>query len=380
MLRGLLKITAVLVALIVLVGTALAWRGLGHGPDAARLARMQKSPQWRDGAFNNPQPLVNHFGDMLTGMFAVSDFATPKETPPTIASDAARFAALPASGLRVTWFGHSSTLIEIDGMRVLTDPVWSERVTPVSFVGPTRYYPPPLPMLALPKIDAVIVSHDHYDHLDEPTIVALKERTERFIVPLGVGAHLAYWGVAADRIIELDWWESVTIGAIEIACTPARHASGRAPWDKDETLWASYALVGPAHRVYYSGDTGLFPAMKTIGERYGPFDLTMIEVGQYHRAWPDWHIGPEQAIAAHAMLRGRVLLPIHWGLFTLAYHGWTEPAERAVAAAGEHGATILTPKPGESVDVSAWPAQAAWWPKVPWQTAAEHPIMSTQLE
>jgi L-ascorbate metabolism protein UlaG (beta-lactamase superfamily) len=201
-----------------------------------------------------------------------------------------------------------------------------------------------------------------------------------FIVPLGVGAHLAYWGVPEARIIELDWWERTKVRDLEIVCTPARHASGRTMLtDKDAKLWAGYAFVGGRHRAYFSGDTGLFPAMRDIGARLGPFDVTMIEVGQYHRAWPDWHIGPEQAVVAHGMVGGRVMVPMHWGLFTLAPHGWTEPIERALAASGGAGAKLVTPRPGESIEPEASPAAARWWPTLPWQTAAEHPVVSTKV-
>jgi L-ascorbate metabolism protein UlaG (beta-lactamase superfamily) len=170
------------------------------------------------------------------------------------------------------------------------------------------------------------------------------------------------------------------VGGLDIVCTPSRHASGRTLIDKDKTLWASWALIGPQHRVYFSGDTGLFPAMKDIGERLGPFDVTMIEVGQYDRAWPDWHIGPEQAVRAHQLLRGRVLLPVHWGLFGLAYHGWTEPVERVLAAAGRMGETVIMPKPGQGIEPGAPPAFERWWPDVPWKTAEQAPIVSSQVD
>ncbi len=252
--------------------------------------------------------------------------------------------------------------------------MWSERAGPLTWIGPVRYAPAAIALNDLPPLDAVVVSHDHFDHLDMRTIQALKDRAAKFIVPLGVGAHLAHWGIPDDKIIEVDWWDRVQLGAIEVVCTPARHASGRQVFDVDATLWAGYALVGPQHRVYFSGDTGLFPAMQDIGAKYGPFDVTMIETGQYHRAWPDWHIGPERAVAAHQIVKGKMMLPIHWALLTLAAHGWTEPVERVLAEARARGVSVATPKLGQSVEPDAAVVVDRWWPEVPWQTAAQAPV------
>jgi L-ascorbate metabolism protein UlaG (beta-lactamase superfamily) len=345
---------------------------------------MEGSPQWRQDHFVNPQPLINDARAMLGGLFHPSPVTSPQGPVPVATGGGARFATPPATGLRVTWFGHSSTLVEIDGRRVLTDPVWSERASPIPGVGPRAWYAPPLALADLPPIDIVVISHDHYDHLDRRTIVALDQAARdrgwntTFVVPLGIGAHLAYWGVPESRIVELDWWQRTRAGDLDIVCTPARHASGRMVVDNDAKLWGGWALLGPRHRVYYSGDTGLFPAMRDIGERLGPFDLTMIESGQYGRGWPDWHLGPEQAVVANRLVRGKVMLPVHWGKFVLAYHGWTEPIERVLAAGERAGATILSPKPGESVEPEAAPARERWWPSLPFQTAAEDPIVSSQ--
>ncbi len=340
---------------------------------------MQASPQWHEGRFVNPQPLANDFWLGLRDLRHVSPNVTPSTPLPARAIAALQFAERPGSGLRVTWFGHSSTLLEIDGVRVLTDPIWSDRASPIRLLGPRRWNPPLIALENLPPIDAVEISHDHYDHLDYQTVRAMRNWRSLFVVPLGLGAHLEAWGIQPSRIIELDWWERTRVGTLDVVATPARHASGRILLDNDAKLWAGFAFISPRHRVYYSGDTGLFPAMADIGARLGPFDLTMIEVGQYGRAWPDWHLGPEQAVRAHQLVRGGMLLPVHWGLFALAYHGWTEPIERTIAAAATAGIRMLAPRPGESVEPARSPAFTRWWPAIPWTSGADDPIVATNM-
>jgi L-ascorbate metabolism protein UlaG (beta-lactamase superfamily) len=350
---------------------------LGGRSTGARLQRMQKSPEWQGSHFENPQPIVNDTWAAIVTLFKPDPNVQPASPPSTVSVERGRFAAPPPSGLRVTWLGHSTMLLEIDGHRFLTDPVWSERVGPIGSAGPKRWFPPPLALQDLPSLDAVVLSHDHYDHLDYATIVALKDRNLPFVAPLGVGAHLERWGVPAAQIVELEWWESRAFGDLVLCATPARHASGRTLiFDNGAKLWAGYAFLGARHRVYYSGDTGLFPALRSVGERLGPFDLTMIEVGQYDRAWPDWHLGPEQAVEAHRRVRGAVMLPVHWGLFALASHGWTEPIERTLAAARDAGASVITPRPGQSVEPTEERPQERWWPTLPWRTGAEDPIVA----
>jgi L-ascorbate metabolism protein UlaG (beta-lactamase superfamily) len=359
-------------------GLAEAWNGLGRRPDAARRQRMARSPQWRDGRFHNPQPIWSNYAKAIAAGLRSSPHARPAQSVPVARVNPALFQTAPSSGLRITWLGHSTSLIEIDGYRVLTDPVWSNRASPAGWIGIPRWYEPLIALADLPPIDAVLISHDHYDHLDHRTIRALNARPVTFIVPLGVGAHLEYWGVPAYRIIELDWWENVRVGELEVTSTPARHASARGLFDKDLTLWSGYALRGTQHRVYFSGDTGMQDAFSEIGARLGPFDATLIETGEYNAAWPDWHIGPEQAIDAHRLVRGNVMIPIHWGLFSLAPHTWTEPVERAVAAAARAGVTLATPRPGESVEPTQETATGRWWPELPWSPADQTPIVSSR--
>lgn len=365
-------------ALLSLVAFALlGCAGFGRVPDRARRKQLKTSTQYEGRKFKNPQPMYINAWGVLGG--APRGIKTEPDTPlPVVARTGTEFGSPPTSGLRATWLGHSSVLLELDGITILTDPHWGPRSSPFVRLGPKRWYASPLPLDQVPALDAVLISHDHYDHLDHTTIRRIAQWDTRFIVPLGVGEHLQRWGVPAERITEVDWWEEVAVGAVRVACVPARHASGRRLTTRDRTLWAGYALVGPQHRVYFSGDTGLFPAMEKIGTEYGPFDLTMIEVGQYDEAWPDWHLGPEQAVLAHLMVRGKALLPVHWGLFRLAPHGWTAPIERVHAKAADVGVTVATPRPGESIEMSSLADTQRWWPKLRWQDPSEQPIRATK--
>jgi L-ascorbate metabolism protein UlaG (beta-lactamase superfamily) len=371
---------AVLASLAAVVALALTGcESFGEHASGERLARMQQSPEWQGDRFANPQAMWSDMRDALLHAFAGGPDAEPTEPVPVVRTDPAALAVAPASGLRVTWFGHSSSLIEIDGTRLLVDPIWSDRASPVEWAGPRRWYPPTIALAQLPPVDAVLISHDHYDHLDYPTIVAMRGWNNVFIVPLGIGAHLARWGIAADRIVELDWWQSARVGALVVTLVPARHASGRLNGQSDLTLWGGFALVGARHRVYDSGDTGLFEGMDEIGRRFGPFDAALIEAGQYDADWPDWHLGPEQSVLSAQRVRAKALIPVHWGLFRLAHHGWTEPVERVLAAARCTDLAVLTPRPGQSIEPTApRPGDSdRWWPATPWATASRKPIVAT---
>lgn len=363
-----------------LVLTIDAWTALGARAEGVRLARMERSPRYGGGKFRNTLPVVEPEMWTATWRFVAGvPHSRPDGTVPIRRLRRGDFARAPSSGLRVTWFGHSSVLVEIDGRRVLTDPVWGDRVSPSSFVGPSRFHPPPIDLASLPALDAVVISHDHYDHLDMPTIVALEARAPRYFVPLGVGAHLESWGVPAHRIEELDWWDERRVGPLRLVATPARHFSGRSLTDRDATLWAGWAIVGPRHRVFFSGDTGMFPGFAEIGRRLGPFDVCLVESGAYDAMWADVHVGPEQAIDAHRALRGDVFFPVHWGTFDLSLHSWTEPIERLRVAARRAGVKLVSPRPGEPVDPASPPPVRAWWPSVPWRTASQAPVVSSGL-
>lgn len=353
---------------------------MGARARGARLERMKASPHWRGGRFQNPIPreeprVFATMRDLLLGRKSAHSFA--KAPPPTVRPT---FDPTPR-GLRVTWLGHATSLVELDGRRFLLDPVWGERISPFSFAGPKRFHPPCLRVDELPRLDAVVISHDHYDHLDHGTIMALAATSVPFVVPLGVGSHLEHWGIAPARITELDWWESHRVGDITVTAAPSRHFSGRLLTGGDlfHSLWGGMALRGPSHAVYFSGDTALFPGMAEIGERLGPFDVVMVEAGSYCAHWRDVHVGPEQAVVASQLLRAKVFLPVHWGTFDMAFHGWTDPIERVLRAAQACDVDVATPRIGQSFEPDVSVPRDRWWPALPWRTAAQDPIVSTEL-
>lgn len=354
---------------------------LGARPAGERLARVRRSPHFVDGAFRNPVP-TRRMSDgamrlMLRQQRAAAGMRRPTGRIPLTGRRAADYAVAPESGLRATWLGHATVLVEIDGHRVLFDPVWSTRCSPSAAFGPARMHAVPLPWAELPALDAVVISHDHYDHLDMATIKALVRRDTRFAVPLGLGAHLERWGVPPERIVELDWHESADIGGLSFTATPARHYCNRGARVLGTVLWASWAVTGPEHRVFHSGDTGYFPGFVDLGDAYGPFDLTMIQTGAYGDAWPEVHLNPEEAVQAHLDLAGDLLLPIHWGTFDLAPHAWHEPVERATTEAERRGVRLAVPRPGDFVEPAVKWDPHTWWrdiaPEGPIRVVAETP-------
>ena len=270
----------------------------------------------------------------------------------------------PTSGLRITWFGHSSSLVEIDGVCVLIDPVWDERAAPTQWTGPKRFYPSPLALEDLPVIDAVLISHDHYDHLGAGTIKRLAQmdtlRRALWIAPLGVGAILASLGVDPTRCTELNWMETVKVGSLTVRALPTRHFSGRSLFNRFETLWASFALTGLKHRIYYGADSGEWYGFRDIGESFGPFDLVMLEIGASDPLWADVHMGPEGAVRSFRAIGGQgLLMPIHWGLFDLALHHWKQPIERVFAV---KDLELWSPEPGTPCEVvQGQEIRSEWW-------------------
>jgi L-ascorbate metabolism protein UlaG (beta-lactamase superfamily) len=345
------------------------FRGFGAAPDDAELGRMKASPHFVGGQFVNDEPTDL----MKPGQWAATkqwffgdEMRSPPCTLPIVTGSAVRIATPAPSGLRITWLGHSTTLLEIDGRVLLTDPQWSELASPSRWAGPKRFHPPPIPLDELPKIDAVLISHEHFDHLDMATVRALAAKGIPFHAPLGVGVHLRRWGIAPAQIVEHDWWERSALGGgVEVVSTPARHFNGRGiPW-RTGTFWTSWSIIGPSHRVFFSGDTGQTKAFREIGRREGPFDVAMLEIGQWHPSWGDIHLGPRGATEAFERLGAKRLVPIHWATFQLAMHAWSEPAETLVAIAAERGTHVLTPRLGEPIEPTLDPPTAAWWRALP---------------
>jgi L-ascorbate metabolism protein UlaG (beta-lactamase superfamily) len=350
----------VLLGLVLVVWLLVARRSTAR--HAGRDTTFASSPEWRDGRFRNvADTRAGSLRAVMREFWANRGIRRKPRKPLPVTPVREDVLRGPASqALRVTWLGHSTTLIEIDGLRLLTDPVLSERASPLPFAGPKRFTPPALTVAQLPRIDAVLLSHDHFDHLDRDTIRALAGKVGRFYTSLGVGRRLIAWGIDAERVVELDWWQQASFGSLTLAATPAQHFSGRGLRDGNSTLWASWVVLGTHERLFFSGDTGMHAGFAEIGERYGPFDLTLIECGAYNELWPDVHMQPEQSIAAHQLVRGRTMMPVHWGTFDLAMHRWDEPAERARALAAEQGVDLLQPRPGETVGPDST-LQAPWW-------------------
>ncbi len=342
----------VLLALVLTLATWLVFRlpSFGGAAEGARLERMRQSKQFHNGRFENTPPYVSN----MSLQRELPDYMGEQEREPTfevpvlkMSADALNQPAAP--GLRTWWLGHASVLIELDGVRILTDPVLSQRSSPFQFMGPARLHPAPLPLAQWKAIDAVVISHDHFDHLDMDTIRHLAQGGTHFYVGLGIGAHLERWQVPSAQIHEMDWWEQASIKGVVIHCTPARHYSGRTSMN-NSTLWASWMLKGPTHSAYFSGDTGYADHFKAIRERLGAPELALIKVGAYGDTWLDIHMNPESAIQAHQDLGAGTLLPVHWATFNLAYHDWAEPVVRTLAAAKAKGAQVVVPRVGEKFE------------------------------
>ncbi|TGE14361.1 MBL fold metallo-hydrolase [Hymenobacter elongatus] len=367
----LVRLAVSLTALLLVAGVAFANLSpeLGGKPTKAQRRAYAQSGHYQDGEFRNLVPTALMTGGSSTlcmlwrFLFDKDPLATPAAPLPMQVLDSLSITRKTTDLVRVTWFGHSASLVEIAGQNILLDPMLSVEMGPIPWLTPNRYNPR-LAITAeqLPPIDAVLISHDHYDHLDYQTIRRLKEKVRHFYVPLGVGAHLLTWGVAPARVTELDWNDSVQLPGLTIVSTPARHFSGRGLTNRNSTSWSSWVLKSATKRIFYSGDGGYGPHFRAIGQQHGPFDLALMECGQYDAQWAEIHMLPEQTVQATLDVRAQVLLPVHWSAFTEANHAWNDPVRRATAEAARLRLAITTPQLGQPVTLGTGPLpQSLWW-------------------
>ena len=336
-------------------------RQFGKTPWGGHLEKLSASSNYRLGFFRNNQDsemVMTLKGSLkiLSGHLFEGASRRPRTRLPST-----KLAPGSGAGSYLTWFGHSTFFYEVSGLKILFDPMLGKHASPLPFTV-TRY-PYTLPATAdeLPTLDVVIISHDHYDHLDYGTIKRIHEKTKRFIVPLGVGSHLVYWGVPQEKITELNWWEQTTVGDVTFIATPSQHFSGRSFRDRKKTLWASWVLATDTSKLFFGGDSGYFDGFKEIGEKHGPFDITLLDSAQYNPLWNSVHMFPEQSVQAHKDLQGKVHMPIHWSAFTLSTHEWTAPVERALIESAKTGVAMVTPMIGERFNIQTDRPQHAWW-------------------
>jgi len=364
----LFKIVFTLVAVLAVVTWLFMLQpSFGKLPSGERQKRIENSPNFREGIFQNVEETRLMADDasyfkMISKFFGNDSLRMPVKDLPTIKTD---LKSLPADKPALIWFGHSSYLISIGGKKILVDPVFSQRASPVQYAG-SKSYPGTMIYTPddFPDLDLVIISHDHYDHLDYGTIQKLRSKTKLFCVPLGIGAHLSYWDIPDEQIREFDWWEGDTVlPGIELTATPARHFSGRG-FSRNKTLWASFVLKLSGYSIFIGGDSGYDDSFKKIGEKFGPFDIAMLECGQYDVQWPAIHMMPEETVQASLDLKSKVFLPVHWAKFTLALHPWKEPIQRAVKHAQSLNVQVTTPKIGELMILNAALPYSPWWESV----------------
>ena len=359
------KLLLILLAVLLVAGVAFAQLSpqLGGTPKQDYSA----SGHFQDGKFINPIATSVMTGSTLKMVQHMLFNKTPDKKPPGPLPmqflDSLTITQKSPDLVRVTWFGHSASLVEIAGQNILLDPMLSIKMGPIGGVAPTRYNPRvPIAAEQLPAIDAVLISHDHYDHLDYQTVLKIKDKTKHFYVPLGAGAHLLRWGVPAAKITEVTWGDSVQLPGLTLISAPTRHFSGRGLTNRNSTFWTSWVLKTPAKRLFYSGDGGYGPHFQQIGAQYGPFDLALMECGQYDAQWAEIHMRPEQSVQAALDLRARVMQPVHWAAFTEANHAWNDPVKRAWAEAARRQLPLTTPELGQPVVLDGRPLpQQQWW-------------------
>lgn len=362
---------ALAVLLILAIAAGAIWLevaanlGGDHGEDD--LARYARSPQYdveQNRFVNHNQSVIDEMTDLILNVgtivtqFQRREDLAPEEKLPETPIDLRRFLD-DSSSPNIIWLGHSSFMIRMAGKTLLIDPVF-ENAGPVFFMAP-RFQESVLAREDLPPVDYVLISHDHYDHLETATIKYLAEGKTRFVVPIGVGAHLEEWGIAEDRFTEIDWWEEVKLDELTVAAAPAQHYSGRAGFLANDTLWVSFVIASADSNLYFSGDSGYGGHYSEIGERYGPFDVAFLENGQYNPISREIHMHPEDVVEAFKDLNADVLVPIHWAVFQLSRHPWYEPAMRITDLANKNGIDLFVPVMGEVMTRHTEHTLNPWW-------------------
>ena len=358
-----------IILLVLMTLTAAVCLGVRSMKDSER---VENSPQREDGIFVNPNGVRNEFFSRESWdvgkkfLFEKRIEPRPRGAVPILKINPADWTSLTPAQMRFSWLGHSSLLIAMEGALILADPVFDNRASPISWIGPERFFPPPVTAAELLPLDVVLITHDHYDHLERPTIMALVGKTAQFIVPLGIADLLLEWGVPQNKVTELDWWESHEYKGVKFTATPAVHYASRGPLDFNKRLWVSWAINGRDRSAFISGDSGYFEAFKEVGRKLGPFDVAFLKIGAYadEGTWRRMHMTPEEAVAECLDVRGKLLVPHHWATFDLGLHPWKEPMERAVKSAEEQGVPYATPKPGELMDLGSIPQRDFWWERV----------------
>jgi len=329
---------------------------------------FSKSKHYKDGKFLNnggvkiEMSLKDSFKAMWI-LFKSNSKAEPNKNIAVQKVDSISIANY-NSKTRFIWFGHSTFLLQTKGKNLLIDPMFGDVPAPNPLLGNKRFSNElPIEIEKLPSIDAVLITHDHYDHLDYESIQKLKDKVKLFFTPLGIGIHLLKWGVEKERIIELDWWQEIKFDDLTIRCTPAQHFSGRGISDREKTLWCSWIIESDDENLFFSGDSGYASHFKEIGEKYGPFDFAFMECGQYNNLWPLVHMLPEETAQAGLDIKAKKMMPIHWGAFKLASHSWTEPVERISKKAKELNVDLVIPKIGEIIEIGLNDSEEIypWW-------------------
>jgi len=356
-----------LIVLFSLVGAFILYFRLapqmGGKAKGKRLERITASPNFKNNFFQNPVITTMDIppGKVFKDFFSKGIDRTPVKPIITLPINKGLYNQAVNDEVIITWLGHSTLLIKTGGITILTDPVFSDRASMTTFFGPKKFdYTNDYKLEDLPPIDIVIISHDHYDHLDYRAIQALKKTVKKFFMPLGVGSHFERWGVDPEKIVELDWWESVNYQNIELIATPTRHFTGRKLNDRFKTLWCGWVIKSEKKSLYFSGDSGYWDGFKKIGDKYGPFDITMIECGQYSPYWPTIHMAPEESVQAALDLQSKAAMPIHWGKFKLSLHSWYEPPTRFKAKAEIEKLPVVIPQIGETFSLENLPT-IEWW-------------------